>query len=146
MTPANDPFSVWAGERRIAIGAVMMAAVFVLTSNATARAQPSGRLDHSVVVANSRGTLSGSIETFAAGTRKNSKPEFRVLLKGTFPALQAASGAAVSPVSLKNFADCTGHCSGSGDSVVGFLPDANGVNIKPDTQIFASFGLETTPF
>lgn len=127
----------------VVLGAVMIAVV-VLSSNTNARAQASGRLDHSVVVVNSRGVVSGSIETFAAGSKKNNTPEFLDVLSGEVAILQAASGVAVSPVSFQNFV-----CSTNQDAVLGFSPTATGANILPEIEIFQTVTLplfEFTPY
>lgn len=135
---------VRAGAPRISMAALMLAVVVVLNSNTNARAQASGGLDQSVVVVNSRGIFSGSIETFAKNSKKNSKPQALDVFSGGngSTVLEAASGVAVSPVAHLNYV-----ASRQPFGVLGFSPTANGANILPEIEILPTItgGLETTP-
>jgi hypothetical protein len=117
----------------IAIGVAVIATIAHVSTASAGQG-----LDRSVVVVNSRGVLSGSVETFAAGSNKNRTPQFNDILRGGksnggFPILMMGSGVAVSPATGLNFV-----ASGGTNAVLGFLPTLNGINLPPD-QMISSF-------
>jgi hypothetical protein len=117
--------------------AMLGAAIFAMGTSSSAWARKSGPLATTVWVANSGAFNAGSLETFAGGTSRNTKPLYRnngpdTLLQYFLP---LGPFVATSPAGVAITPDSPGHVSVVGQTIGGvltFSPTANG-DTPPET-------------
>jgi hypothetical protein len=156
MTVGGNPFQIarpsraqrfWLRDWLPVAGAMLGAAIFAMGVSSSAWARPSGPLATTVWVANGGAFNAGSLETFAAGTKRNTPPLYRDVgpdtLLQSFPGspflATAPAGVALSPDS--------DHVSVVGslvNAVLTFTPTANG-DTAPETVLAGPDTLLGTP-
>jgi hypothetical protein len=128
--------------------AILGAAIFAMGVSSNAWAKKSGPLATTVWVANGGAFNAGSLETFAAGSKKNTKPLYRNV--GPETLLQSFPGSpflATGPAGVALTPDSPGHVSVVGqliNAVLTFSPTANG-DTPPETVLAGPDTLLGTP-
>jgi hypothetical protein len=119
--------------------AILGAAIFAMGFSSSAWAKPSGPLATTVWVANGGAFNAGSLETFAGGTKKNTKPLYRNI--GPETLLQSFPGSpffGTAPTGVAITFDSPHHVSVVGElvnAVLTFTDTANG-DTPPETVLF----------
>jgi hypothetical protein len=119
--------------------AMLGAAIFAMGFSSSAWAKPSGPLATTVWVANGGAFNAGSLETFAGGTKKNTKPLYRNI--GPETLLQSFPGSpffGTAPTGVAITFDSPHHVSVVGElvnAVLTFTNTANG-DTPPETVLF----------
>jgi hypothetical protein len=161
MTVGGNPFRIARPSRAqrsalrdwlLRAGAVLGATIFAMGVSSSAWARKSAPLATTVWVANSGALNGGSLETFAAGSKKNSKPQYRNVgqqsLLEFLPIPGGSIVAAVNPAGVALTPD-SNHVSVVGqlvflNSILGptgamltYTPTANG-DVPPETIIMGA--------